>query len=338
MVVLHSALVDALDPLELKSVIAHEMGHIRFGHTRLSVLLGGLDLDREGMGFPLSLLAGARRVIFLWWQRCQELTADRAGVVATGRPSKTIAALVKLNVGPNMLSHVSIDALAQQAADLRVGWWRIWGFLSQLSATHPFLVNRIQAIVDFVGAPAAGLGAASSAPTPAATHSPPGEAAQPAPADVANYRGQERVGSSTPRAHPPAAAPDVLVAAPSIAEPPAPQPSLHPAPPPPPPRPAVLVAHHDDGSRRVYELGPGETTIGRGSGNRIMLNDGRLSRQHCRLYWRDGAYLLEDLHSSNGTYVNGERITIARLFDGDRLTLGGTHLEFRLGPATLSGG
>src|SRR5262249_17410605 len=48
-VVLHSALVEALNEQELKSVIGHEMGHIKFGHTRLGLLLGGLDVG----GVPL---------------------------------------------------------------------------------------------------------------------------------------------------------------------------------------------------------------------------------------------------------------------------------------------
>jgi Zn-dependent protease with chaperone function len=155
-IVLHSALIDAMDELELKSVVGHEMGHIKFGHTRLSVLLGGLDFEGVPLPFPLNLAAGARAFLFLWWQRCQELTADRAGIVACGRPSKTISSLVKLGIGPTMYPHVNIDDLARQAADLRQGWWRLWGFLGQASATHPFMINRIQAVVDFVGGPEPG--------------------------------------------------------------------------------------------------------------------------------------------------------------------------------------
>jgi Zn-dependent protease with chaperone function len=153
-IVLHSALVEALDAKELESVIGHEMGHIKFGHTRLSVLLGGPNEIQ--LPAPLNLVAALRRFLFLWWQRCQELSADRAGVVASRRPSKVVSALVKLGVGPSMYQHVNVDDLAQQAACLRQGWWRLWGFLGELTTDHPFMVNRIRAVVDFVGGPEPG--------------------------------------------------------------------------------------------------------------------------------------------------------------------------------------
>jgi Zn-dependent protease with chaperone function len=156
-IVLHSALIDAMDELELKSILGHEMGHIKFGHTRLGVIFGGLEVDSGvPLPFPLNFVADARRFVFLWWNRCQELSCDRAGVVASGRPSKMISSLVKMGIGPTMYPHVNIDDLAHQAADLRQGWWRMWAFIGQATATHPFLVNRIQAVVDFVGGPEPG--------------------------------------------------------------------------------------------------------------------------------------------------------------------------------------
>ena len=49
-------------------LIAHEMGHIRFGHTRLAVLLGGLDQGKQDLPFPLSLIQAVRQYIFHWWK------------------------------------------------------------------------------------------------------------------------------------------------------------------------------------------------------------------------------------------------------------------------------
>ncbi|MBV9581555.1 MAG: M48 family metallopeptidase, partial [Chloroflexi bacterium] len=111
-VVLNSALVDALDPIELKSVLGHELGHVRFGHTRVGVLLGGLDTRGVLLPFPFNLIAAVRDVVFRWWQRSTELSADRAGVIACGRVSKAISAQLKVGVGPTMLRHVNLADLA----------------------------------------------------------------------------------------------------------------------------------------------------------------------------------------------------------------------------------
>jgi Zn-dependent protease with chaperone function len=330
LVVLHSALVDALDPIELKSVVGHEMGHIKFGHTRLSVLLGGLDIERDGMPFPLSLLAAVRRFIFLWWQRCQELTADRAGVLASGRPSKTVSALVKLNVGPTMFQHVNIDTLAQQAADLRVGWWRVWGFLSQISATHPFMVNRIQAIVDFVGGPRTDSDLAAVEP-PEMLGSPRTESPS-TPAGIV-----DEVPAPAPAPSAPAPAPGV---APRAASQPAPPPAVTASPvrtpkpvaprDPAQPIPALLKVREGSNANQVFWLDGSQVILGRASDSEIPISDSRMSRRHCQVYWADGDYVLEDLGSSNGTFVNGEPIMVTRLHDGDRIALGHTVLEFAL--------
>ena len=51
--------------------------------------------------------------------------------------------------------------------------------------------------------------------------------------------------------------------------------------------------------------------IGRDPECDVVVQDRKASRQHCRLSRSEGAFLLEDLGSRNGTYVNGERITQA---------------------------
>jgi pSer/pThr/pTyr-binding forkhead associated (FHA) protein len=73
----------------------------------------------------------------------------------------------------------------------------------------------------------------------------------------------------------------------------------------------------------------GEATIGRepGEANLIIEDDG-VSRVHARVSAEDSVPTVEDLGSSNGTYVNGERIdTVIELADGDAIQVGGTVLE-----------
>ncbi|MEN9202237.1 MAG: GGDEF domain-containing protein [Thermostichus sp. DG_1_6_bins_120] len=68
--------------------------------------------------------------------------------------------------------------------------------------------------------------------------------------------------------------------------------------------------------------------LGRSSRADIQLTDHSISRQHCRLDVEDGRYILTDLGSLNGTYVNGERISRIPLLDGDRIQIGASILKF----------
>ena len=67
----------------------------------------------------------------------------------------------------------------------------------------------------------------------------------------------------------------------------------------------------------------GELTIGRHAGCDVVLNLPTVSRRHARLVFRDGAWILRDLESKNGTLVNDVRVGRCRLRPGDRLVIGG---------------
>jgi hypothetical protein len=74
---------------------------------------------------------------------------------------------------------------------------------------------------------------------------------------------------------------------------------------------------------------PEEVTVGRGGGCGIVLaDDTYVSTVHARLFQRSGDSYVEDLGSTNGTYVNGKRVTTAtRLRRGDRVQFGQTVTE-----------
>lgn len=64
-------------------------------------------------------------------------------------------------------------------------------------------------------------------------------------------------------------------------------------------------------------------TIGRASRADFNVDAALVSRLHCRLTARtDGVLEIEDLESTNGTFVNGKKITKAELADGDRIGVG----------------
>lgn len=84
-----------------------------------------------------------------------------------------------------------------------------------------------------------------------------------------------------------------------------------------------LVIEDDEGLRREVLLDRDEITIGRREDNLVHLPNRNVSRRHARLLQKDGAVLLEDLRSANGTLVNGVRITEAvPLGDGDLVRIG----------------
>jgi hypothetical protein len=69
-------------------------------------------------------------------------------------------------------------------------------------------------------------------------------------------------------------------------------------------------------------------TIGRAADSDIVIEDSRVSAQHCRIREADGRCILEDLQSSNGSYVNGQRVRRHPLRGGDEIGLGGARLRF----------
>jgi pSer/pThr/pTyr-binding forkhead associated (FHA) protein len=91
---------------------------------------------------------------------------------------------------------------------------------------------------------------------------------------------------------------------------------------------AKLIIHDPHGDRRIHELVDDVTTIGRGLDNILRIDDGQLSRNHCRIEKVSGDYRLIDPGSSNGTFVNGTRIQQQTLRPGDELKLGGYRLVF----------
>ena len=76
-------------------------------------------------------------------------------------------------------------------------------------------------------------------------------------------------------------------------------------------------------------------TIGRARDNDLVLNDTRASRHHARLQARSGSLVLTDLDSTNGTLVNGGRVSEVVLGDGDRIEIGDSILVVEAGPRDL---
>jgi pSer/pThr/pTyr-binding forkhead associated (FHA) protein len=74
----------------------------------------------------------------------------------------------------------------------------------------------------------------------------------------------------------------------------------------------------------------GPNVIGRAPDATIQCDAAGVSRHHARILVSKGDVTLEDLGSKNGTYLRSERITSARLSDGDEIRLGTATLTFRI--------
>jgi len=86
---------------------------------------------------------------------------------------------------------------------------------------------------------------------------------------------------------------------------------------------------NDGAEQHAFEIRPGVTIIGRSSASDVRLQSPRVSRSHVECYREGNTIRIRDLGSSNGTYVNGRKITEpVTLQDGDRVSIGDIELHF----------
>jgi len=85
------------------------------------------------------------------------------------------------------------------------------------------------------------------------------------------------------------------------------------------------------GSEQTLPISDPEISVGRSRQNHVKLLTEQASRQHCKLVRTEKGYRIVDGNSSNGTHVNGQRITEKDLTDGDAITVGNAALIFHSG-------
>jgi pSer/pThr/pTyr-binding forkhead associated (FHA) protein len=91
----------------------------------------------------------------------------------------------------------------------------------------------------------------------------------------------------------------------------------------------ALVVLEEGRPGRTVHIRRDVATIGRLPECDVVVSDPGASRRHAEIRHRDGAYVVTDLGSTNGTLVNAEPVGSRELHDGDRITVGTTVLEFR---------
>ncbi len=146
-VVVNSSMLDLLDEEEMRFVIAHELGHAQSGHAVYRTMLLWLgELTGFWRAIPGGYL-GVRMILaaLTEWQRKSELSADRAGLLATQDPAVAYRVHMKLASGSGDLSELDQTAFFAQgqeyldAPDLRDSVLKL---LLVQGRTHPYAVVR----------------------------------------------------------------------------------------------------------------------------------------------------------------------------------------------------
>jgi len=155
MIVLHSSLVEAMSDEELRFVIGHECGHIHNLHgvwATAGKILSNAALMQMAQRIPgaaamLKLLAGAVGVFLNSWFRCQETTADRAGLICSGDIDTARHAMAKLATGgkSDILKDIDLDEYEKQLETSQATPVRLW----EAQIDHPITSKRVAMIREF---------------------------------------------------------------------------------------------------------------------------------------------------------------------------------------------
>lgn len=154
-VILNSPLLTDYTLDEVEAVLAHEAGHVLSEHVYYSTVLATLSMILQGtlssaplVGLPIRALY----LVLLEWSRAAELSCDRASALVVDDPRMTCQMLMRMASGP--VKGMNLDAFVKQATEYHEEddlFARAGRFRAEINQTHPFAVNRVRQLVDWVG-------------------------------------------------------------------------------------------------------------------------------------------------------------------------------------------
>ncbi|HET7604139.1 MAG TPA: M48 family metallopeptidase [Gemmatimonadales bacterium] len=158
-IVVHSAALEILDDDEIRTLLAHELGHVMSGHalyTTIAAILALVSLGALPMIAAIAVLPV--RLAFLEWSRKSELSADRAGLL--GIQDVTIAQGLDMKMaaggrGEEFTAQMNIEAFMAQAneyAYTNEGLDVVYKLLNTLALTHPMHTVRAAELQRWVAA------------------------------------------------------------------------------------------------------------------------------------------------------------------------------------------
>ena len=144
-IVLNSGAVSLLDDDELRVLIGHELGHVISGHAlyrTITILL--LELGFQNLPFLAGIALLPIKLALLEWYRKSELSADRAGLLASQDREASLRVFLKLAGGGDM-AQMNLPAFLEQAKEYEQSGGpldTIYKILNTLGASHPFNTLR----------------------------------------------------------------------------------------------------------------------------------------------------------------------------------------------------
>ncbi|MGB3786788.1 MAG: M48 family metallopeptidase [Phormidesmis sp.] len=149
-IVVHTSLVELLNPAELQAVIGHELGHLKCEHGVYLTLANLLAIATSQLPFGAVLVQNWQSKI-MEWVRCAEFTCDRAALLATQDARTVASVLMKLSGGsPSLSSQLNLDAFLAQAESYdAISENEIGELLKQMKTdelSHPVPVLRAREI------------------------------------------------------------------------------------------------------------------------------------------------------------------------------------------------
>jgi len=152
--------LDLMTEDEQIAIFAHELGHIHSDHMLYKTaarFVSALAARIAAMSFGLGgLVALPLQLALMWWDRCAELTADRAALLAVRDPEIVLRMLMKTAGGSqSLLNDMNFEAFIEQADRLdqmghESSWARTLIFAQELFRSHPFPVYRAKEIVSWL--------------------------------------------------------------------------------------------------------------------------------------------------------------------------------------------
>ena len=151
-----SGLIELMDEKQLTAVIAHECGHIAcrhvLYHTMADMVLGAGSAILGG-----NLITAGLQLAFFHWQRCSELSCDRAAAVCMDGYETVAEVMALLASGSAELAkRIDMELYMEQAEDYRnfmndSGWNKMLQYYALMNQSHPFLSVRALEVREWCG-------------------------------------------------------------------------------------------------------------------------------------------------------------------------------------------
>ncbi len=165
-VVLHSGLLDLMGEAELRSVVAHELGHIKCGHTiliQMAMWLMGAISTLGELTMGIGNLVGTGLIYaFYEWKRKAELSCDRASLLVLDDLNTVVSSMMKFSGGSHQFGHeCSLEEYFKQSDNFQQldneSLNQVYKFLlyngGQSILSHPFPVDRVHYLREWAQSP-----------------------------------------------------------------------------------------------------------------------------------------------------------------------------------------